>query len=88
MLINDVRENSPAAKADLKAGDVIVEIEGKEVKTMLDLIRTIGEKKEGGVSITFLRDKNRQTVNVTPETVKPEDVEKLFGDAPNKLPNK
>ena len=88
LLINDVRENSPAAKAGLKAGDVIVEIEGREIKVLPDLIRAIGEKKEGGVSVTFLRDKNRQTVSVTPETVKPEktkseDIEKVFGDAPN-----
>ncbi len=72
LLINDVRENSPAAKAGLKAGDVIVEIEGREVKEILDLMRAIGEKKEGGVSLTFIRDKNRQTVSVTPETVKPD----------------
>jgi serine protease Do len=72
LLINSVRENSPAAKAGLKAGDVIVEIEGKEVKTMADLIRALNEKSEGGVSVTFIRDRNRQTVNVTPETVKQE----------------
>ena len=72
LLINSVRENSPAAKAGLKAGDVIVEIDGKEAKTMADLIRALNEKSEGGVSVTFIRDRNRQTVNITPETVKQE----------------
>ena len=72
LLINSVRENSPAAKAGLKAGDVIAEIDGKEAKTMMDLIRALNEKSEGGVAVTFIRDRNRQTVNVTPETVKQE----------------
>jgi len=70
LLINNVRENSPAAKAGLKAGDVIVEAEGKEVKTMADLVRAVNEKKEGDVSLTIIRDKNRQTVRVTPEISK------------------
>jgi membrane-associated protease RseP (regulator of RpoE activity) len=66
-LINNVREDSPAAKAGLKAGDIIVEVEGIEIKGDFDIIRAIGEKKEGDVSVTFVRDRNRQTVRVTPE---------------------
>lgn len=70
LLINDVRPDSPAAKAGLKAGDVIVEIEGKEVKGMGDLMRAMSEKKEGDLSLTIVRDRNRQTVRVTPEKMK------------------
>jgi serine protease Do len=70
LLINDVRADSPAAKAGLRAGDIIVEIEGKEVKRLGDLIRTIAEKKEGDVTLTIVRDRNRQTVRVTPEAMK------------------
>lgn len=89
LLVISVRENSPAAKAGLKAGDVIVEVEGKVVNEMTDLIRAVNEKKEGGIALVFIRDKNRQTVNITPETVKedkmkPEELQKLFGDAPDK----
>ena len=91
LLVNSVRDNSPAAKAGLKAGDVIVEIEGKPIKETSDLIRAVNEKKEGGVSVTFLRDKNRQTISVTPETtkeekMKPEEFQRFFGDAPETLP--
>jgi serine protease Do len=67
VMINDVRADSPAAKAGLKAGDIIVEAEGKEVKGDVDLIRVIGEKKEGDVTLTIMRQGNRQTVRVTPE---------------------
>ncbi|MBK6750082.1 MAG: PDZ domain-containing protein [Pyrinomonadaceae bacterium] len=70
LLINDVRENSPAFKAGLKAGDIIVEAEGKAVKGDLDLIRTINGKKEGEITITYVRDDKRQTVSVTPEASK------------------
>lgn len=70
VMINSVRENSPAAKAGLKAGDIIVEVEGKVVKTDREFIRAIAEKKEGDVSLTIVRDRNRQTVRVTPEEVK------------------
>jgi len=72
LLINNVRENSPAAKAGLKAGDIITEVEGKEVKSNLDLMRALNEKKEGDVTLTIIRDRNRQTVLVTPETLKGE----------------
>lgn len=70
VMINEVRADSPAAKAGLKAGDIIVEVEGKEVKAEMDLIRAIGEKKEGDVSLTIVRDRNRQTIRVTPEEAK------------------
>jgi membrane-associated protease RseP (regulator of RpoE activity) len=70
VMINEVRADSPAAKAGLKAGDIIVEVDGKEVKADGDLIRAIQEKKEGDVTITIVRDRNRQTIRVTPEEVK------------------
>ncbi len=70
LLISSVRENSPAAKAGLRAGDIIIEVEGKEVKNNLDLIRAINEKKEGDISLTIVRDRNRQTISVTPEVSK------------------
>jgi len=70
VLIANVRENSPAAKAGLRAGDIIVEVDGKEAKTDIDLIRAIGEKKDGDIQLTVVRSGNRQTFRVTPEEVK------------------
>ncbi|MFN0278827.1 MAG: PDZ domain-containing protein [Pyrinomonadaceae bacterium] len=70
VMINNVREDSPAAKAGLKAGDIIVEAEGKAIKNTLDLMRALSDKKEGDVQLTFLRDRNRQTISVTPEMSK------------------
>ena len=70
LLISSVRTDSPAAKAGLKAGDIIVEVEGKEIKNNADLIRALNEKKEGSIQITIIRDRNRQTIQVTPEKLK------------------
>ena len=70
LLINTVRENSPAAKAGLKAGDVITEVNGKAVKGNFDLIQAISEKNEGDVELTIIRDRQIQTVRVTPEAMK------------------
>ncbi len=66
-LVNTVRQDSPAAKAGLKAGDVVIDIDGKPVKSEMDVVRAIAEKKEGDVAITFLRGGQRQTVRITPE---------------------
>ncbi len=90
LLINNVRENSPAANAGLKAGDIIVEIEGKEVKGQTDLIHALGEKKESAVSLTIVRDRNRQIVRVTPEVSKDgamrfEEFENLFEANPGQM---
>lgn len=70
MLITEVRENSPAAKAGLKAGDIIVEVNGKEISPENHLIRVLHEKKEGDVTLTVVRDRNRQNFTVTPEPAK------------------
>lgn len=70
VMIAEVRPDSPAAKAGLKAGDIVVEADGKEVKGEADLVRAIHESKGADVALTIVRDRNRQTIRVTPEEVK------------------
>ncbi|HLL76007.1 MAG TPA: PDZ domain-containing protein [Pyrinomonadaceae bacterium] len=67
LLVNSVSENSPAAKAGIKAGDVIVEAEGEKVSSAGELSRAINRKETGEVAITIVRDRNRRTIRVTPE---------------------
>jgi C-terminal processing protease CtpA/Prc len=71
LLVTEVLENSAAAKAGLRAGDVIVDVDGKEVNTSLGLIRAVGAKKEGEVTLTIVRDKQSQSVRVTPDVIDP-----------------
>lgn len=67
VLISSVTENSPAAKAGLKAGDVITAVDGEKVDSSGDVSRVINKKQEGEVSLTILRDHNTRTVTLTPE---------------------
>lgn len=77
LLIDQVVENSPAAKAGLKAGDVIVEVDGKSVNNTFDLVKAINDKNEGDVTLTIVRNRDRQTVKVTPEKRKGADLKEL-----------
>ncbi|HEX8177423.1 MAG TPA: PDZ domain-containing protein [Pyrinomonadaceae bacterium] len=67
LLVTSVGENSPAARAGLKAGDVIVEADGEKVESSGDLSRTINRKNEGSVNLRIIRDRNSMNVTVTPE---------------------
>lgn len=70
VMVSEVRGDSPAAKAGLKAGDIIVEIDGKPVKSNFELVKGINQKKDGAVRLTIVRDRARQTISVTPEAAK------------------
>ncbi len=72
VLINSVEENSPAAKAGLRAGDVVTEAEGEPLKESGDLSRLINRKEEGEVTLTIMRDKQRRTIKLTPERRQPQ----------------
>src|SRR5258708_1997695 len=66
LLITSVNENSPAARAGLKAGDVITAVYGEKVDSSGDIVRAINKKEEGEISLTGLRDQNSRTANPTP----------------------
>jgi serine protease Do len=70
LLITSVNENSPAARAGLKAGDIITAVDGEKVDSSGDIVRAINKKEEGEISLTVLRDHNSRTVNLTPEKSK------------------
>ncbi|HEY0431109.1 MAG TPA: PDZ domain-containing protein [Pyrinomonadaceae bacterium] len=67
VLVTSVSDDSPAAKAGLKAGDVITAIDGEKVEGAGDLARAINKKKEGDVTLTVIRNKNQRTITVTPK---------------------
>jgi len=67
VLVTSVSDDSPAAKAGLKAGDVITAIDGEKVEAAGDLARGINKKKEGDVTLTVIRNKNQRAITVTPK---------------------
>jgi serine protease Do len=67
VMIEEVDENSPAAKAGLRDGDVIVEFDGERVRSARHFARLVQETAEGRtVKATVIREGSRQTVDVTP----------------------
>jgi len=43
----DVRDGTPAAKAGLKAGDILIEFDGKEIANLYDFTYALRAKKPG-----------------------------------------
>ena len=67
MLLDGVREDSPAAKAGLKAGDRIVKIGNRDVKNVYDYTYALGEMKAGQEYVfELVRGSERLTLRVTP----------------------
>lgn len=66
VLVRSVFPDSPAAKAGMKAGDVITFVDGKRIRSVADLRETMRESKEDGKSIkvSLLRNKTEQTLTV------------------------
>ena len=71
VLVTSVSEGSPAARAGIRAGDVITAVDGEKIESSGDLARTINRKAEGDVSLSVVRDRNQRTVKVTPEKREP-----------------
>jgi len=67
VLVTSVAEDSPAARAGIKAGDVITAIDGEKIEGSGDLSRAINKQKDGDVTLTIIRDKSPRTIKVTPE---------------------
>jgi membrane-associated protease RseP (regulator of RpoE activity) len=67
VLVTSVTEDGPAAKAGVRAGDVITAIDGEKVDSPGDISRVINRKKEGDVTLTVIRNKSQQTFRVTPK---------------------
>ena len=67
LLIDGVREDSPAAKAGIKAGDRVVKIGDREVKNVYDYTYALGEMKAGQEYVfEVMRGNEKLTLKVTP----------------------
>src|SRR4051794_14752726 len=66
MEVKRVDGNSPAAKAGLQEGDVLLEVNGKKADDVEEFIRTIGEADPGAkVNLTVWRDGAKHSLTAT-----------------------
>lgn len=76
LIISKFSDDSPARKAGLKVGDVIIKADGVRVESINKLNRIIQKKEEGEkIRIEFLRNKKKMSVEVE---VKGERIGKYF----------
>jgi serine protease Do len=65
VLVRSVNKNSPAEKAGIKAGDVIVKIGGNAVQSPRDISRELrAARDKSDVSVTLVRNQKEMTVTV------------------------
>jgi hypothetical protein len=68
LLIDGVRDDSPAAKAGLKAGDKIVKIDNHDVKNVYDYTYALGEMKAGQeYAVEVMRGGEKLTLKIVPQ---------------------
>jgi S1-C subfamily serine protease len=66
--IEEVDSGSPAEKAGLKAGDIVVEFDGERVRSARQFTRLVQETPGGRtVTLTVMRGGQRQSLQATPE---------------------
>ena len=65
--LDGVRDDSPAAKAGLKAGDKIVKLAGRDIRNVYDYTYALGEMKAGQeYEVEVVRGTQRLTLKITP----------------------
>ena len=66
--VDDVDTGSPADKAGIREGDVVVEFDGERVRSAMQLTRLVRETPNGrSVPVAVMRDGKRQALQATPE---------------------
>ena len=72
VLVEAVREGSPASRAGLMTGDIVVEFDGERVRGVRHFMRLVRETPPGrGIKGTIVRAGSRRDLEITPEAGDP-----------------
>jgi S1-C subfamily serine protease len=67
LLLDGVRDDSPAARAGLKAGDKVVRLAGRDVRNATDYTFVLGEMKAGvEYEVEIVRGAERLKLKIVP----------------------
>jgi hypothetical protein len=67
LLLDGVRDESPAAKAGVKAGDKVIKLAGHDIRNVMDYTFVLGEMKAGvEYEIVILRGGEKLTLKIVP----------------------
>ena len=77
-LVTSVRDESPAAKAGLEAGDVIVALGGESVGDPGDVVGGVRGGEAGPMEVEVIRDGQRRTLTVVLEELEEGECENVF----------
>ena len=90
VVIESVREGTPATRAGLQKGDVVVDFDGERARSAQQFTRLVRETVPGrSVKMTVLRDGSKRTLDITPEardSVTMQQFPRITGDAFRRLP--
>jgi len=97
VVVVQVGDNTPAAKAGVKSGDIIVNINGREIRTRSELRTAIGLLRIGErIKVEIVRDGKRRTLSaeitapvqeqIAGETLNPRLAGALFGELDESSP--
>lgn len=67
LLVRSVVDNSPAARSGLRAGDVVIQANGKAVGSTNDWAKAVKGSHGHPFSVVILREKKEQTLTLTPD---------------------
>jgi len=73
VIVLNVISGSPASTCGIKSGDIIVEVDGKTVNGVRDVLSVIGLEVGRMIEFKILREDKEMTMTLTtaPETTKP-----------------